>query len=161
MIRRPPRSTLSSSSAASDVYKRQVRHAGRDQLALGVGDAELEAGILSLQLRQVAEHGLDGRQRETGEGALDVDADRRFAVAVERREALLDADVDVGHVPEVDGRPRRGADDDAAHLLGPDELALALEQDLAPLREHEALRGVAVPAVERLGDLARAQVKRL
>src|SRR5664280_1217393 len=28
MIRRPPRSTLSSSSAASDVYKRQAQHAG-------------------------------------------------------------------------------------------------------------------------------------
>ena len=28
MIRRPPRSTLSSSSAASDVYKRQVEHLG-------------------------------------------------------------------------------------------------------------------------------------
>src|SRR5665648_1053401 len=34
MIRRPPRSTLSSSSAASDVYKRQDHHraAERDQL---------------------------------------------------------------------------------------------------------------------------------
>eukprot|EP00658_Telonema_sp_P-2_P027615 TRINITY_DN2129_c0_g1_i7.p1 TRINITY_DN2129_c0_g1~~TRINITY_DN2129_c0_g1_i7.p1 ORF type:complete len:453 (+),score=106.60 TRINITY_DN2129_c0_g1_i7:132-1490(+) len=30
MIRRPPRSTLSSSSAASDVYKRQVLHEGTD-----------------------------------------------------------------------------------------------------------------------------------
>ena len=29
MIRRPPRSTLSSSSAASDVYKRQVYHSSR------------------------------------------------------------------------------------------------------------------------------------
>ena len=29
MIRRPPRSTLDRSSAASDVYKRQVRHRGR------------------------------------------------------------------------------------------------------------------------------------
>src|SRR5664280_642652 len=29
MIRRPPRSTLSSSSAASDVYKRQVMSAGQ------------------------------------------------------------------------------------------------------------------------------------
>src|SRR5665648_1288357 len=28
MIRRPPRSTLSSSSAASDVYKRQAQHCG-------------------------------------------------------------------------------------------------------------------------------------
>eukprot|EP00658_Telonema_sp_P-2_P074802 TRINITY_DN6409_c0_g1_i1.p3 TRINITY_DN6409_c0_g1~~TRINITY_DN6409_c0_g1_i1.p3 ORF type:complete len:114 (+),score=23.75 TRINITY_DN6409_c0_g1_i1:124-465(+) len=36
MIRRPPRSTLSSSSAASDVYKRQV--------VLGVVDAGLDGG---------------------------------------------------------------------------------------------------------------------
>src|SRR5674536_22903 len=36
MIRRPPRSTLSSSSAASDVYKRQVR---RHE---GVGDGLIE-----------------------------------------------------------------------------------------------------------------------
>ena len=46
MIRRPPRSTLSSSSAASDVYKRQV--AGEEALVfnksgdlLGVGRAVL------------------------------------------------------------------------------------------------------------------------
>src|SRR5665648_88464 len=41
MIRRPPRSTLSSSSAASDVYKRQVR-------SLGFGH---EFGDFGLQLR--------------------------------------------------------------------------------------------------------------
>eukprot|EP00658_Telonema_sp_P-2_P057517 TRINITY_DN45969_c0_g1_i1.p1 TRINITY_DN45969_c0_g1~~TRINITY_DN45969_c0_g1_i1.p1 ORF type:complete len:136 (+),score=26.41 TRINITY_DN45969_c0_g1_i1:127-534(+) len=34
MIRRPPRSTLSSSSAASDVYKRQVQEFGCDVNAL-------------------------------------------------------------------------------------------------------------------------------
>src|SRR5664280_3785761 len=34
MIRRPPRSTLSSSSAASDVYKRQVMHMGYAFLGL-------------------------------------------------------------------------------------------------------------------------------
>src|SRR5665648_231489 len=39
MIRRPPRSTLSSSSAASDVYKRQVR--GSDVL-VAVLDRDLE-----------------------------------------------------------------------------------------------------------------------
>src|SRR5664280_1300719 len=33
MIRRPPRSTLSSSSAASDVYKRQGVHVGQDDLS--------------------------------------------------------------------------------------------------------------------------------
>eukprot|EP00658_Telonema_sp_P-2_P048671 TRINITY_DN3700_c0_g1_i4.p1 TRINITY_DN3700_c0_g1~~TRINITY_DN3700_c0_g1_i4.p1 ORF type:complete len:103 (+),score=31.59 TRINITY_DN3700_c0_g1_i4:131-439(+) len=32
MIRRPPRSTLSSSSAASDVYKRQVQDSSTNQL---------------------------------------------------------------------------------------------------------------------------------
>src|SRR5665648_900801 len=39
MIRRPPRSTLSSSSAASDVYKRQLMpiSVGRDMLYAGVG----------------------------------------------------------------------------------------------------------------------------
>src|SRR5664280_3921457 len=52
MIRRPPRSTLSSSSAASDVYKRQgmtirfseqdVRSMGRD--AAGVRGVRLKAG---------------------------------------------------------------------------------------------------------------------
>src|SRR5674536_397144 len=45
MIRRPPRSTLSSSSAASDVYKRQATLDGRHDLELtearmaGVGSA--------------------------------------------------------------------------------------------------------------------------
>src|SRR5674536_54604 len=33
MIRRPPRSTLSSSSAASDVYKRQLTVAGAEDVA--------------------------------------------------------------------------------------------------------------------------------
>src|SRR5664279_2056205 len=33
MIRRPPRSTLSSSSAASDVYKRQLLHRAADLVA--------------------------------------------------------------------------------------------------------------------------------
>src|SRR5674536_125659 len=37
MIRRPPRSTLSSSSAASDVYKRQDRNVERYCCLLGAG----------------------------------------------------------------------------------------------------------------------------
>eukprot|EP00658_Telonema_sp_P-2_P053919 TRINITY_DN4269_c0_g2_i5.p1 TRINITY_DN4269_c0_g2~~TRINITY_DN4269_c0_g2_i5.p1 ORF type:complete len:119 (+),score=18.22 TRINITY_DN4269_c0_g2_i5:140-496(+) len=36
MIRRPPRSTLSSSSAASDVYKRQLWEAGDHKTAVGI-----------------------------------------------------------------------------------------------------------------------------
>eukprot|EP00658_Telonema_sp_P-2_P032823 TRINITY_DN24212_c0_g1_i1.p1 TRINITY_DN24212_c0_g1~~TRINITY_DN24212_c0_g1_i1.p1 ORF type:complete len:444 (-),score=92.50 TRINITY_DN24212_c0_g1_i1:63-1394(-) len=38
MIRRPPRSTLSSSSAASDVYKRQTQSTGQKKGAMGVDD---------------------------------------------------------------------------------------------------------------------------
>src|SRR5664280_495377 len=42
MIRRPPRSTLSSSSAASDVYKRQVRGRRRDEV---LAAADRPAGV--------------------------------------------------------------------------------------------------------------------
>ena len=44
MIRRPPRSTLDRSSAASDVYKRQGRHNGREGAGRGVGVAGVLAG---------------------------------------------------------------------------------------------------------------------
>src|SRR5665648_753821 len=46
MIRRPPRSTLSSSSAASDVYKRQG--GGDMMLAAGAGDPDLVDGRAGL-----------------------------------------------------------------------------------------------------------------
>src|SRR5674536_340537 len=46
MIRRPPRSTLSSSSAASDVYKRQMKalvyYGPRDVRVMNVPDAKIE-----------------------------------------------------------------------------------------------------------------------
>src|SRR5664279_6646508 len=64
MIRRPPRSTLSSSSAASDVYKRQVRQdaaeharAGRragDLLDLGLAVDRVEADAEREGARDVA-----------------------------------------------------------------------------------------------------------
>ena len=46
MIRRPPRSTLSSSSAASDVYKRQIKSSTSDGLASMMRDANGEPSIL-------------------------------------------------------------------------------------------------------------------
>src|SRR5664279_6174607 len=53
MIRRPPRSTLSSSSAASDVYKRQVQ-AARDVAGFltdaSIGVRVLEAEALDLAI---------------------------------------------------------------------------------------------------------------
>src|SRR5665648_911967 len=62
MIRRPPRSTLSSSSAASDVYKRQLEHAVRGVLGRG---REL-VPVLVPALRQVhlrvAEHRAHGAE---------------------------------------------------------------------------------------------------
>eukprot|EP00658_Telonema_sp_P-2_P041215 TRINITY_DN29473_c0_g1_i1.p1 TRINITY_DN29473_c0_g1~~TRINITY_DN29473_c0_g1_i1.p1 ORF type:complete len:153 (-),score=33.95 TRINITY_DN29473_c0_g1_i1:212-670(-) len=45
MIRRPPRSTLSSSSAASDVYKRQLLGLGLEDMLVGNGALEA-AGIM-------------------------------------------------------------------------------------------------------------------
>src|SRR5674536_393397 len=46
MIRRPPRSTLSSSSAASDVYKRQLTWTAL--AGLRTGDVSVAAGVLHL-----------------------------------------------------------------------------------------------------------------
>src|SRR5674536_202454 len=46
MIRRPPRSTLSSSSAASDVYKRQLPWTAL--AGLRTGDVSVAAGVLHL-----------------------------------------------------------------------------------------------------------------
>src|SRR5665648_1288985 len=45
MIRRPPRSTLSSSSAASDVYKRQVSPLHQERFGMELAFALAEAGI--------------------------------------------------------------------------------------------------------------------
>src|SRR5680860_1782147 len=48
MIRRPPRSTQSRSSAASDVYKRQ-RLGGTDEVAAQLGSGRLRGLVLGLE----------------------------------------------------------------------------------------------------------------
>ena len=56
MIRRPPRSTLDRSSAASDVYKRQVDHvAFRDRLkeSEAAGRLHVHAGLDAARVRAV------------------------------------------------------------------------------------------------------------
>src|SRR5665648_1300350 len=58
MIRRPPRSTLSSSSAASDVYKRQGL--GYRELADQLTGYVLSLGFTHVQLLPVAEHPFGG-----------------------------------------------------------------------------------------------------
>src|SRR5665648_753958 len=55
MIRRPPRSTLSSSSAASDVYKRQPR----DDVAAALEGAVRLLDAAPVDAGDVAPHGLD------------------------------------------------------------------------------------------------------
>mgnify|MGYP003381659141 CR=1 FL=1 len=65
MIRRPPRSTLDRSSAASDVYKRQderpldgLADVGREPEPLGLGvlvDQLLEPGLVDLSLIHISE----------------------------------------------------------------------------------------------------------
>ena len=56
MIRRPPRSTLDRSSAASDVYKRQGRHGLRKAYVTGANVIELEKELGSSAL--VSKEGL-------------------------------------------------------------------------------------------------------
>src|SRR5665648_465954 len=69
MMRRPPRSTLSSSSAASDVYKRQVFHQaadGRQEVAervLGI-DAAFHRPAVDLHVRLLERQLLAGRRTD-------------------------------------------------------------------------------------------------
>eukprot|EP00658_Telonema_sp_P-2_P059091 TRINITY_DN47794_c0_g1_i1.p1 TRINITY_DN47794_c0_g1~~TRINITY_DN47794_c0_g1_i1.p1 ORF type:complete len:101 (-),score=37.11 TRINITY_DN47794_c0_g1_i1:110-412(-) len=49
MNRRPPRSTLSSSSAASDVYKRQVQDLDKDAVDVSIFSGKLELHNLTLK----------------------------------------------------------------------------------------------------------------
>src|SRR5674536_373012 len=85
MIRRPPRSTLSSSSAASDVYKRQamaleaveagrIDLLGRQALALGLGEEMTDqvGHVLAAlaQGRQPQRHDVEAEEQIFAEQAL-------------------------------------------------------------------------------------------
>src|SRR5664280_1867281 len=77
MIRRPPRSTLSSSSAASDVYRRLGEHRdrdGADDRAAGAGDPARLGGT-----------------RTPGPGSGGPDGARPGAIAAHRRPAIRQA----------------------------------------------------------------------
>eukprot|EP00658_Telonema_sp_P-2_P064059 TRINITY_DN52930_c0_g1_i3.p1 TRINITY_DN52930_c0_g1~~TRINITY_DN52930_c0_g1_i3.p1 ORF type:complete len:165 (+),score=33.83 TRINITY_DN52930_c0_g1_i3:81-575(+) len=82
MIRRPPRSTLSSSSAASDVYKRQLfTHV--DQLLVHVENETAQSATSSFIKMGCYREGLD-----VALGALD---EARYGIAYGCFEALSDA----------------------------------------------------------------------
>src|SRR5664279_6625341 len=84
MTRRPPRSTLSSSSAASDVYKRQLQHrtviAGGQALRMLQGDrpggAGLPRGLLVSDAEVLRERRVDGVAAESRAQRVGADADQ-------------------------------------------------------------------------------------
>eukprot|EP00658_Telonema_sp_P-2_P032448 TRINITY_DN24029_c0_g1_i4.p1 TRINITY_DN24029_c0_g1~~TRINITY_DN24029_c0_g1_i4.p1 ORF type:complete len:464 (+),score=137.61 TRINITY_DN24029_c0_g1_i4:129-1520(+) len=78
MIRRPPRSTLSSSSAASDVYKRQVKHGGE-----GGADSKKLAYLTMMNARVTLAGG--------AAGALSKAATIAIRYAAVRKQGFLDA----------------------------------------------------------------------
>src|SRR5450756_2612106 len=60
MIRRPPRSTQSRSSAASDVYKRQalLKLVGEHTVTVTLEDGIVDGGIGAVVAQRALEHGL-------------------------------------------------------------------------------------------------------
>src|SRR5674536_101519 len=109
MIRRPPRSTLSSSSAASDVYKRQLQHCAVDdqgarQLALltAVG---LGAGVDDQGATARGGHGLLGCQTPQSQSGC--------------RQHFLDAHADSIHDGASCQLAHQGAVSDPAPGAGP------------------------------------------
>src|SRR5665648_1302947 len=96
MIRRPPRSTLSSSSAASDVYKRQGEQAQERTVALGLhrepaGGARVGAPCQGVLDQPV----LEGVVREHQDAATDRQTlDGRRKRPLERAELVVDLDPD-------------------------------------------------------------------
>src|SRR5450756_3120292 len=95
MIRRPPRSTQSRSSAASDVYKRQHLAIGRER----VGVADLPGAQRLARQPEFAAGGEDGDPRAAGDGDA-VAAYRRQQADLGRAEtcAAREEDVAVGDV---------------------------------------------------------------
>src|SRR5674536_251815 len=68
MIRRPPRSTLSSSSAASDVYKRQCTHLDR-----AMADVLIEKRVKAVGIDSMSVDSLDSSESEVHKKLLQND----------------------------------------------------------------------------------------
>src|SRR5450756_3201869 len=77
MIRRPPRSTQSRSSAASDVYKRQPK--GNGELILVVDDEE---SIRAMTVRALQAHGYRTLAARDGAAAMTLYASHRNDIQV-------------------------------------------------------------------------------
>src|SRR5664279_2568395 len=134
MIRRPPRSTLSSSSAASDVYKRQVqerrlagsrRSADRDDLARLDDEVEIAQDLGLTAVGEV--HGLEAHGERAGRQRSRVGRLRQGLDSLEPRKAAAGRRE----------RPLAEVRDPAERLQGPDELEQErLEEDELANRER-------------------------
>eukprot|EP00656_Telonema_subtile_P026590 TRINITY_DN28570_c0_g1_i2.p1 TRINITY_DN28570_c0_g1~~TRINITY_DN28570_c0_g1_i2.p1 ORF type:complete len:533 (-),score=97.58 TRINITY_DN28570_c0_g1_i2:467-2065(-) len=123
MMRRPPRSTLSSSSAASDVYKRQaqsrMRYAVRRAPSGAMMDVDLVISSRLLKRLQARMHMSDGEHIESFVAAL-----RKFAKTI---------------VHQLRGRSNRSADgDEGGHPAGGRASIRRPVQDPADLEEGGA-----------------------
>eukprot|EP00656_Telonema_subtile_P030258 TRINITY_DN3325_c0_g1_i2.p1 TRINITY_DN3325_c0_g1~~TRINITY_DN3325_c0_g1_i2.p1 ORF type:complete len:533 (+),score=171.09 TRINITY_DN3325_c0_g1_i2:99-1697(+) len=173
MIRRPPRSTLSSSSAASDVYKRQVstQSTGVRRAMLKLWVLFILAGasasvasnhdIVSLHPGDVPaekvtdSHGRHGPQRVSPEVQREVERDNQLtlqehAAHLSKRDKILQAQSNLAAAnAEIDqaSRPKK-----QKHSQG-DDLRTAIE-----LAGEAALDARTKKAVERLEDEANIHV---
>src|SRR5450756_58836 len=148
MIRRPPRSTQSRSSAASDVYKRQIQQ----RRAAGVGDDDVQVPIVvEIGHGGAAAHVLDAKRRSAlGRNVLEPAA----ADVLVQKVALLIAELRVVEFHVV-GDVAVGAEDvEVAVVVVVEQLGAERQRQKARLQsgfECHVLEGqLAEVAVERV-----------
>src|SRR5450756_591929 len=116
MIRRPPRSTQSRSSAASDVYKRQeVENLARDT-TVRAGDLRVSGAVPALVRVEVLTNRLPGRAPELA-AVLIAQVEVASGLVVGNGVVAIAADAPVARIA-VEGVPARRVGDDAAVAAG-------------------------------------------
>src|SRR5664280_794494 len=177
MIRRPPRSTLSSSSAASDVYKRQtvdtvifshvlyqLSYLGTSKPRKYAGDAATCQPRQASAKRVIAQLPLESEPGEQGVGDVDGAAQQRLGVGLALRvgeqaggaaaaEGVVEDEVegeDVGDLETLD-RTRGDTRKHPAHRRRREVLAQPGVHHLVA-RDHPDVRGLALVAGTAVGQ---------
>src|SRR5680860_515779 len=162
MIRRPPRSTQSRSSAASDVYKRQL-------LAFGLRWAVVER-IHAWSDRRPLAVAVGVHRQEPEVDLVQSDATVRFDRCPEQRDPLLgDKTVVNLHIGVVGDAPEEPAAQPARCAPGEDAIAWQLRSEPAggkdgnrddgeharsePRSQKRAVRMMTIPAIGRTGSI--------
>eukprot|EP00658_Telonema_sp_P-2_P022654 TRINITY_DN19056_c0_g1_i2.p1 TRINITY_DN19056_c0_g1~~TRINITY_DN19056_c0_g1_i2.p1 ORF type:complete len:183 (+),score=61.82 TRINITY_DN19056_c0_g1_i2:100-648(+) len=149
MIRRPPRSTLSSSSAASDVYKRQelTEIHTRDMLMAQQED-EFEAALA-----------LD-RARDAEREAFRIQQERLVASEAGNREAASqNVEGSSNHHPNPNPSPDPDPDEDSSDIFGARLLMEAAVQEQKEWDQAQRREELERRAREQLPDGARQEAK--